>query len=83
MSFNGGATPARYLAFKHASPRNSQGVPLSWISRRLGGNQIDYADETTAVRKMFADELAKHGVTPKMNQVYEAEVPNLPPKAAA
>ena len=45
--FNGGATPARYLAFKHASPRNSQGVPLSWISRRLGGNQIDYADEST------------------------------------
>ena len=32
--FNGGATPARYLAFKHASPRNKQGVPLSWISRR-------------------------------------------------
>ena len=25
--FNSGPTPARYLAFKHASPRNSQGVP--------------------------------------------------------
>ena len=71
--FNGGATPARYLAFKHASPRNSQGVPLSWISRRLGGNQIDYADESQVVRKLFADELAKHGVTSKMEPVYEAE----------
>ena len=58
-------------------------MPLSWISRRLGGNQIDYADESTAVRKMFHDELAKHGVSSKMEPVYEAEVPNLPPKAAA
>jgi quercetin dioxygenase-like cupin family protein len=80
--FNAGATPARYLAFKHSSPRNSQGVPLSWISRRLGGNQIDYADESTLVRTLFATELAKHGVTSKMEPVYEAEVPNLPPKAA-
>jgi gentisate 1,2-dioxygenase len=81
--FNGGATPARYLAFKHASPRNSQGVPLSWISRRLGGNQIDYADESQDVRKMFADEIARHGVASKMEPVYEAELPNLPPKVAA
>ena len=43
--FNSGPTPARYLAFKHWSPRNTQGVPMSWISRRLGGTQIDYADE--------------------------------------
>ena len=43
--FNTGPTPARYLAFKHWSPRNAQGVPMSWISRRLGGYQIDYADE--------------------------------------
>jgi oxalate decarboxylase/phosphoglucose isomerase-like protein (cupin superfamily) len=81
--FNAGATPARYLAFKHASPRNSQGVPLSWISRRLGGNQIDYADESSMVRKLFAEELARRGVTSKMEPVYEAELPNLPPKVAA
>src|SRR6202023_1485948 len=35
--FNSGPTPARYLAFKHWTPRNAQGVPLSWISTRLGG----------------------------------------------
>ena len=29
--FNSGPTPARYLAFKHWSPRNAQGVPMSWI----------------------------------------------------
>jgi hypothetical protein len=61
--FNSGPTPARYLAFKHFSPRNAQGVPLSWISRRLGGNQIDYADEDPKVRAMFAEALAKHGLT--------------------
>ena len=78
--FNGGPTPARYLAFKHSSPRNKQGVPMSWISRRLGGNQIDYADETPLVRQMFADALARHGVTPRMDAVYEAEQSTLPPK---
>ncbi len=50
-----GTTPARYLALKHevVSIRNAQGVPKAWISRRIGGDQIDYADETPFVRKMF------------------------------
>ena len=45
--FNTGTTPARYLAFKAegVAIRNPQGVPKAWISQRLGGNQIDYADE--------------------------------------
>ena len=48
--FNTGTTPARYLAFKHegVAIRNAQGVPKAWISRRLGGDQIDYADEAPA-----------------------------------
>jgi hypothetical protein len=43
--FNTGTTSARYLAFKHegVAIRNAQGVPKAWISRRLGGDQIDYA----------------------------------------
>ena len=80
--FNSGPTPARYLAFKHWTPRNAQGVPLSWISTRLGGTQIDYADERPLVRGMFADALARHGVQSRMEEVYAAELPNLPPKAA-
>jgi oxalate decarboxylase/phosphoglucose isomerase-like protein (cupin superfamily) len=80
--FNSGPTPARYLAFKHWSPRNGQGVPVSWISRRLGGTQIDYADEHPKVRELFADALGKHDLTSRMDGVYEAEIPNLPPKAA-
>jgi hypothetical protein len=79
--FNAGAAPARYLAFKHFSPRNAQGVPLSWISRRMGGNQIDYADETPRVRSMFAEALSKHGLTPRMEEVYKAEQATLPPVA--
>lgn len=79
--FNTGATPARYLAFKPGnSPRNAQGVPMSWISRRLGGNQIDYADESKLVRDLFTSEVAKRGVEPKMDAAYEAELATLPPK---
>ena len=50
--FNTGTTPARYLAFKYegVAVRNSQGVPKAWISARIGGDQIDYADESEAVR---------------------------------
>src|SRR5262245_42260651 len=81
--FNTGTAPARYLAFKHevVSIRNAQGVPKAWISRRLGGDQIDYADEMPMVRKMFADELAKHGLTPRMDQAYAQELADLPPLA--
>jgi oxalate decarboxylase/phosphoglucose isomerase-like protein (cupin superfamily) len=78
--FNAGATPARYLAFKNWSPRNTQGVPMSWISRRLGGYQIDYADETQQVREMFAQALARHGLEPRMDEAYERELETLPPK---
>jgi hypothetical protein len=79
--FNSGTTPARYLAFKHevVSIRNAQGVPKAWISRRVGGDQIDYADEIPVVRKMFTEELSKHGLTPRMDQAYAQELADLPP----
>ena len=63
--------------------RNAQGVPKAWISRRVGGDQIDYADEAPFVRKKFADELAKHGATPRMDQAYATELADLPPLAKA
>lgn len=79
--FNTGDTPARYLAFKYEGVafRNSQGVPKAWISRRIGGHQIDYADESHTVRTLFADALAEKGLTPQMDDAYEAEKENLPP----
>ena len=82
--FNTGPTPARYLAFKHevALIRNSQGVPTAWISRRVGGEQIDYADEDPKIRNMFTEALGKHGLSPKMEEAYRKELEDLPPKAA-
>lgn len=82
--FNTGKAPARYLAFKHevVSIRNAQGVPKAWISKRVGGDQIDYADETPLVRTLFADALKKNGLEPRMNDAYQAELADLPPKAA-
>jgi oxalate decarboxylase/phosphoglucose isomerase-like protein (cupin superfamily) len=83
--FNTGPAPARYLAFKHemALIRNSQGVPTAWISRRIGGDQIDYADEKPQIREMFAQALATHGLNPRMDDVYKAELADLPSKEAA
>jgi hypothetical protein len=77
--FNSGRSPARYLAFKHGSQRNSQGVLLCWISRRLGGDQLDYADENPKIRQMFAEALKKHGLTPQMDKAYAKELESLPP----
>jgi hypothetical protein len=83
--FNTGATPARYLAFKHeaTSIRNLQGVPKAWISRRVGGDQIDYADEKPWIRKAFADALDKHGMQARMEEAYNAELVELPPRVPA
>src|SRR5207253_3373143 len=82
--FNTGNTPARYLAFKYegVALRNAQGVPKAWISRRVGGDQIDYADEKPTVRRLFAEALAKRGIESRMDKAYEAELAELPPKAA-
>jgi oxalate decarboxylase/phosphoglucose isomerase-like protein (cupin superfamily) len=83
--FNTGNSPARYLAFKYegVAIRNAQGVPKAWISRRIGGHQIDYADESPAVRTMFADALAQHGLNSQMDEPYELEQATLPPLPAS
>ena len=55
---------------------------LCFISRRLGGDQLDYADEDPKVRHMFAEALARHGMTPQMETSYRKELETLAPKAA-
>lgn len=79
--FNTGTAPARYLAFKAegVAIRNAQGVPKAWISRRVGGHQVDYADESAQVRQTFADALAKVGLQSRMDDAYQAELADLPP----
>ncbi len=82
--FNTGTAPARYLAFKHeaTSIRNEQGVPKAWISRRMGGDQIDYVDEKPEIRKLFIEALAKHDLKPRMEEAYRAELAESASKAA-
>lgn len=79
--FNTGTEPARYLAFKHevVSVRNAQGVPKAWISQRIGGDQIDYADESPLVRTTFADALKLNGMEPQMDEAYATELEDIPP----
>ncbi|MCX2180225.1 ethanolamine ammonia lyase-activating protein [Streptomyces sp. SKN60] len=83
--FNTSTEPSRYLAFKHevVSVRNAQGVPKAWISRRIGGDQIDYADESAFVRDTFREALAKHAMTPRMDAIYASELETLPPLPGA
>ena len=80
--FNTGTAPARYLAFKAegVAIRNAQGVPKAWISRRLGGDQIDYADESPRIRQWFTDALTRRGLTSRMDDAYAAELADLPPR---
>jgi len=79
--FNTGTTPARYLAFKAegVAIRNAQGVPKAWISKRLGGDQIDYADESPRVRRLFEEALAGRGLSSRMEDAYRTELADLPP----
>jgi Arc/MetJ-type ribon-helix-helix transcriptional regulator len=55
---------------------------VAWISRRQGGGQIDYADESSYVREAFRAALAEHGLQPAMDAAYEQELVNLPPRPA-
>src|SRR5262249_34509281 len=81
--FNTGTTPARYLAFKAegTSIRNAQGVPKAWISKRLGGDQIDYVDESPRIRQWFTEALAARGLSSRMDDAYAAEAADLPGNA--
>ncbi len=82
--FNTGTTPSRYLAFKHegVAIRNAQGVPKAWISRRAGGDQIDYIDEQPEIRRIFAAALAKHDLASRMDAAYAKEQSDLGIKSA-
>jgi len=53
-------------------------VPKAWISRRVGGDQIDYADESPRIRQWFTEALAKRGLEPRMDDAYVAELAELP-----
>jgi mannose-6-phosphate isomerase-like protein (cupin superfamily) len=75
--FNTGNTPARYLAlrFSTSAPWMKGGeVPLSSISTRLGGDQIEYEDEAPEVRAMFREALAGSGAPFNMEPYYRGQL---------
>ncbi len=57
-------------------------MPKAWISRRVGGDQLDYIDEKPEIRRLFASELAKRGVAPRMDAAYAKETAELGIKTA-
>lgn len=69
--FNVGATPARYLALSYLQIKfhRKTGVQMSSLSTRLGGDQIEYEDESPQVRELYLAELAQRGVTCGMDPI--------------
>jgi mannose-6-phosphate isomerase-like protein (cupin superfamily) len=66
--FNSGPEPVRYLALRFAGRRekNAYDLPLSTISTRQGGHQIEYEDQDPLVHQMFVDACAKSGAEMQM-----------------
>ena len=69
--FNGGATPARYLAFRWNSQKYyfSLGTAMEGdtdVDVKMGGAQIEYEDEDPLIHDTFAETLAKAGAESRM-----------------
>jgi hypothetical protein len=60
--------------------RGSQKYPRPWQKKgfgidesvKKGGAQIEYEDEDPSIRRMFDEELAKHGVKSRMTDKADA-----------
>jgi quercetin dioxygenase-like cupin family protein len=69
--FNGGATPARYLAFRWNSQKYgfSLGVAMEGetdVDVNLGGGQIEYENEDPLIHDIFVETISKHGAESQM-----------------
>jgi hypothetical protein len=66
--FNSGTEPVRYLALRFSGRRekNALNLPLSTISTRLGGHQIEYEDQDPIVHQMFVEACASSGAEMRM-----------------
>jgi len=67
--FNTGSTPVRYLALHGMrSHKHKIGIKLSdVVDVKKGGDQIEYEDEPSEIREMFEKELAKSGISCRMD----------------
>lgn len=72
--FNTGRSPARYLALRYTDARGRDpetGLPMSTISTRLGGDQIEYEDEDSNTRLMYQQECERNGVEYRMAPFFD------------
>jgi uncharacterized RmlC-like cupin family protein len=76
--FNAGGEPVRYLAVGHGSVRYPFTQNMWNVYRGIdvdvkdGGKQVEYENQDPRVHRIFMDELAKRGLTPKMDQFLTA-----------
>jgi oxalate decarboxylase/phosphoglucose isomerase-like protein (cupin superfamily) len=75
--FNTGPTPARYLALRYSAARlhAREKRPMSSVSTKLGGDQIEYEDEDPMVPEMYRNELAANGVELAMSELRQGSRP--------
>jgi hypothetical protein len=73
--FNTSPEPARYLAvafgglrypFSDDKKKTFMGMD---VSVKEGGRQIEYEDQDPRIHEMYADELRKQGIEPRMDEV--------------
>ena len=69
--FNGGSTPARYLAFRWNSQKYyfSLGVAMEGetdVDVNLGGGQIEYESEDPLIHDMFVETLSRSNTASRM-----------------
>ncbi len=72
--FNTSPEPARYLAvafgglrYPFAEDKKKTFLGMD-VSVKEGGRQIEYEDQDPRIHEMYVEELAKHGIEPRMDQ---------------
>ncbi|MDE3077490.1 MAG: hypothetical protein KGJ86_18885 [Chloroflexota bacterium] len=72
--FNASAEPARYLAVAFGGLRYpfSEDKKKTFLGMdvdiKQGGRQLEYEDQDPRIHRLFIEELAKHGLKPRMDQ---------------
>ena len=71
--FNTSPEPARYLAvafgglrYPFAEDKKKTFLGMD-VSIKDGGRQIEYEDQDPRIHRMYVDELAKHGISARMD----------------
>jgi len=63
--FNSGSDPARYVALRFGSRKHmiNHKYQGTLTDRRLGGNQIEYDEQSPYIDELFSAECARHGIS--------------------